>query len=59
MHGLIWWLRARLGSAGGEEGQDFAEYALLLALIVVVAAAALTPLGGAIKDAFESVRAQL
>jgi Flp pilus assembly pilin Flp len=48
MDWLFCWLRARLAATDGEAGQDFAEYSLLLALIAVVAAAALTTLGGAI-----------
>ena len=35
-----------------EEGQDLLEYALLLVLIVLVAAAAVNPLGGTIAQIF-------
>ena len=44
--------------ARDEEGQDFAEYALIFALIVVVAAVALGPLGTKILTAFQDVKAQ-
>jgi Flp pilus assembly pilin Flp len=59
MDRLAGWLQASLAVLDREEGQDFAEYALLLALIVVVAAAALTPLGDAIRCTFNNVRTQL
>ena len=35
-----------------EEGQDLLEYALLIVLIVLVAAAAINPLGTAIANVF-------
>jgi Flp pilus assembly pilin Flp len=35
-----------------EEGQDLLEYALLLVLIVLIAAAAINPLGSTISDIF-------
>lgn len=38
-----------------EEGQALAEYGLILALIAVVAIAALTLLGGAIKAKLEHI----
>ena len=38
-----------------EEGQGLAEYALILALIAVVAIAALILLGGQIQDALNSI----
>lgn len=37
-----------------EEGQDLLEYALLLVLIVLVAAAAINPLGTTIAQIFTS-----
>jgi pilus assembly protein Flp/PilA len=42
-----------------EEGQAMVEYALILALVSVVAAAALTPLGTAIASLFTSITGQL
>ena len=45
--------------ARDEEGQTMTEYALILALVVVVAAAALSPLGGAIASQIGSVTSQL
>jgi pilus assembly protein Flp/PilA len=37
-----------------EEGQDLIEYALLVALIAVIAAAAFPPVGNAIHTIFET-----
>lgn len=39
----------------GEEGQDLAEYALVIALIAVVAVGALTLLGGEISTILSSI----
>jgi Flp pilus assembly pilin Flp len=41
--------------ASGEEGQTLAEYALILALIAVIAVLALIFLGGTITNLFSSV----
>lgn len=38
-----------------QEGQGFAEYALILALVAVVAMATLSPLGTTIRDKFTEV----
>ncbi len=40
---------------GREEGQDLAEYGLIVALIAVVAIGALTVLGGNITDTIQSL----
>ena len=40
-----------------EEGQDLLEYALLLVLVVLVAAAAINPLGTTIAGIFSSANA--
>ena len=42
-----------------EEGQTMAEYALLLALIIVVTAGVVAALGGQISSIFTSVTSQL
>ena len=53
-----WKLFARiLNALKTEEGQGFAEYALIFALIVIVAAAFLGPLGTAIGAEFANVTA--
>ena len=53
-----WTLFARiLNALKTEDGQGFAEYALIFALIVVVAAAFLGPLGDAIGAEFVNVTA--
>jgi pilus assembly protein Flp/PilA len=43
----------------GEEGQSLAEYALILALIAVVAIAALLFLGGQISAILSTIGAQI
>jgi pilus assembly protein Flp/PilA len=42
-----------------EKGQDLAEYALLLALIAIVAVAAVTLLGTNVQAIFNNIAAQL
>ena len=42
-----------------EEGQTMAEYALILALIVIVTATVVVTLGGKISSVFNSVTGQL
>lgn len=42
-----------------ERGQGMAEYAMILALVAVVAVAALTPLGTGIKTTLQSVTSSL
>ena len=42
-----------------EEGQDLIEYALLVALIALAAAAGFPPLAGAIKTVFQNAQTQL
>lgn len=38
-----------------QKGQSMVEYALILALIVVAAAAIMSPIGNSIRDAFSSI----
>lgn len=42
-----------------EEGQDLLEYALLVALISLVAIGAVTAAGGSVQAIFENIAAQL
>ena len=56
---LYAYLRSFLAPLRDEKGADLAEYALLLALIAVVAIAVLTTLGTQIAAVFEYVRATL
>lgn len=49
---LYLWLRNQLR---GEEGQDLAEYALLFALIALVAVGAVTLLGGNVATVFNNI----
>lgn len=58
IHTLIPALR-RLRDANDEEGQALAEYSLVLALIAVVAATALTALGMAITGTLDEITAAL
>jgi pilus assembly protein Flp/PilA len=51
---LYLWIRNCLAR---EEGQDLAEYALLFALIALVAVGAVTLLGGSVSTVFNSIAA--
>ena len=51
---LILWIRNCLVR---EEGQDLAEYALLFALIALVAVSAVTLLGGNVSTVFNNIAA--
>ncbi len=42
-----------------DEGQDLAEYALLISLIAIVVIAAVTLLGGRIQAIFEAITAAI
>jgi pilus assembly protein Flp/PilA len=42
-----------------EEGQDLAEYALLIALIAIVVIVAVTALGGQVKTIFQNIATEL
>ena len=42
-----------------EEGQDLLEYALLVALIALVAVGAVTAAGGSVKTIFTNIGAEL
>jgi pilus assembly protein Flp/PilA len=52
-------LRSLVIRAREARGQGMAEYALILALVAIVAMAALTPLGSNIKTALNSVASAL
>ncbi len=55
----VMWLRARVTVAPANEhdqrGQGLAEYALILALIAIIAIAAMIFLGGSIVTLFEAI----
>jgi len=57
MRFMFEYIKARLGVK--EDGQSLAEYALILALIAVVAIAALTALGGGITNQLGQITAKL
>jgi pilus assembly protein Flp/PilA len=42
-----------------DEGQDLAEYALLIALIALVVIGAVTALGNQVSDVFDSITSKL
>jgi Flp pilus assembly pilin Flp len=50
---------AYLNTLKREEGQDFAEYAIILALVVIVAAAGFSGLGTAVLGVVGNVSGQL
>lgn len=52
-------MRGRLSSLSQQEGQGLAEYALILALIAIVAVAALVFLGGQIASILSHIGATL
>jgi pilus assembly protein Flp/PilA len=54
---MISYLKARLGIP--EEGQSLAEYALILALIAVLAIAALTAMGGKVSTILNQIATAL
>ena len=56
---LMDWLFASVAAAKNESGQAMVEYGLIIALIAVVVAVALSPLGTAIAAMFTSITAQL
>ena len=49
---IINYLKAKLVK---EEGQGMVEYGLIIAVIAVVVLIALTPVGGAVSDVFNSI----
>jgi pilus assembly protein Flp/PilA len=52
----IWMLAIRIQSIlKGDEGQDLIEYALVVALIALTAAAGIRPVATAISTAFSSI----
>ncbi|MBS1253226.1 MAG: hypothetical protein MAG451_02275 [Anaerolineales bacterium] len=52
---LISWFQAQVAFLGREEGQDLAEYALLIALIAIAVIGAVTFLGEEISTIFSSI----
>ena len=52
------WIR-RVLAAGHDEGQDLLEYALLIALIALVAVGAVTLAGTSVSAIFGNIAAQL
>jgi len=55
---LLTYMRARL-NRDNEEGQALVEYALIIALVALIAAVGLEILGGKISDMFTQIGSQL
>lgn len=53
------WVKMTAVSLSNEEGQDLAEYALVLVFIAVVAVAGVTALGGTVSGVFDSINSGL
>lgn len=53
------WVKMTAATFGNEEGQDLAEYALVLVFIAVVAVAGVTALGGTVSGVFDSINSGL
>lgn len=53
------WAKMTAVSLSNEEGQDLAEYALVLVFIAVVAVAGVTALGGTVSGVFDSINSGL
>lgn len=56
---LLNWLRVRFAFLQGEEGQDLAEYALIIALVSIALVLALGALTGAISTIFSRISSTL
>ena len=52
---LLNWTTRVLNSLRNEDGQDLLEYALLVALIAIVAVAGVTAAGGEVDAIFKSI----
>lgn len=55
---MLWWDEAKQ-ALSNQKGQGMVEYGLILALIAVVAAVALTPLGTQVASKFTSITTSL
>ena len=58
MDKLYWQIR-NLIECSREEGQTLTEYALIIALVVLLVIAALSALGGQIRTIFQNIRTAL
>lgn len=56
---LFNWAKVNVPALNNEDGQDLAEYALVLVFIAVVAVAGVTTLGGTVSGVFDQITSGL
>lgn len=56
---LFNWAKINVPALSNEEGQDLAEYALVLVFIAVIAVAGVTALGGTVSGVFDQINSGL
>ncbi len=56
---LFNWAKINVPVASNEDGQDLAEYALVLVFIAVIAVAGVTALGGTVSGVFDQINSGL
>lgn len=59
MSNLMNWAKVAVPQVENEDGQDLAEYALVLVFIAVVAVAGVTALGGTVSGIFDQITSGL
>lgn len=59
MSNLMNWAKVVVPQVENEDGQDLAEYALVLVFIAVVAVAGVTALGGTVSGIFDQITSGL
>lgn len=59
MSNLMNWTKVVVPQVENEDGQDLAEYALVLVFIAVVAVAGVTALGGTVSGIFDQITSGL
>ena len=59
MSNLMNWAKVSVPQVENEDGQDLAEYALVLVFIAVVAVAGVTALGGTVSGIFDQITSGL
>ena len=59
MNNLMNWAKVSIPQIATEDGQDLAEYALVLVFIAVVAVAGVTALGGTVSGIFDQITSGL
>ena len=59
INNLMNWANVTVPTLNNEDGQDLAEYALVLVFVAVVAVAGITALGGTVSDIFDQITSGL